>query len=231
MAVSIKFKPMDRELKILVDKALSPEIRQSLIARVAREGIAEGDAVNRAALGASPPHTETVDGRQGAPLESVNPDNGIIVARWEFLNEVVAWVNEELRRVSPVRSGRYRDSHVLLADGVEVEPPATGIVAKEWGFVSTVPYARKIEPGIPPGRAALSKQALKGVYLAVAADARQRFGNIAIIRFTLLDVNAPGSMLEAWASGKDHSHLGEAAGRRQRLKDRRNPAITITTRE
>jgi hypothetical protein len=53
-----------------------------------------------------------------------------------------------LRQHSPVLTGRYRASHVLFADGVAVDPEkATDTAANEWVFISTVPYARKIERG------------------------------------------------------------------------------------
>jgi hypothetical protein len=50
-------------------------------------------------------------------------------------------------------------------------------MASRYEFVSTVPYARKIERGLSP-------QAPDGVYQVVAVLAQKRFGNVARIRFS-----------------------------------------------
>lgn len=219
----VRFRPMDRELQVLVNEALSPKARQRLIAREAQKGIDEGDRINKAALGVVPPSEVNVDGRRSAPLDTVNPDRGVIMVRWQLISEAVDWIWLQLVEASPVLTGRYQREHALFADGVEVTAPSATKVAREWVFASTVPYARKIERG-------LSSQAPDGVYQAVAAMAIQRFGNVADIRFVWREIDAPGSMLNDWASGKDYSDRGRVGAARQQRKDIRQPAILIRYR-
>jgi hypothetical protein len=117
-----------------------------------------------------------VDGRKGAALESVKPD-GIIVTEFSLIDDVLEWIGDMLVKGSPVKTGRYSESHILFADGVEVEPGAALPEAEEYVYLNVQPYARKIERGLSP-------QAPDGVYEGVAAMARSRFSNIARIRFT-----------------------------------------------
>jgi len=126
-----------------------------------------------------PDHTTTVDGRREAAPESVRPD-GVIVFEFELVLEALSWIARELRQYSPTRSGHYAGSHILLADGIEVDagnPPP----AHSYEFVPTVLYAGKIERG-------LSSQAPDGVYQVVAALAARRFGNQARVDFTYASV-------------------------------------------
>ena len=86
---------------------------------------------------------------------------------------------------SPYLTGAYAASHKLYADGVETDAQNPK-PAERYVFLSTLPYARKIE-GIRKGgekKPGQSKQAPDGVYEGVAALARARFGNLAWIRFT-----------------------------------------------
>lgn len=166
-----------REIELLVSDALSPAARSAMIADAAREGLAEAQAVNRAALGRDTPHKAYVDGRQGAPFESVNPDRGVIAIEFDISIDVFDFIGRLLVLHSPVLTGAYQDSHQLYADGVAVERYDQATRAEEWVFLSPMPYARKIERG-------LSDQAPDGVYQAVAELARKRYGNIAAVKFT-----------------------------------------------
>jgi hypothetical protein len=78
------------------------------------------------------------------------------------------------------------------------------IDAREWVFVSVAPYARRIERG-------WSRQAPDGVYQAVAALARRRFGSLAMVQFTYRGVS------------------GLSFPKRRSAADMRPPAIVITT--
>jgi hypothetical protein len=97
---------------------------------------------------------------------------GGIIAEWDFLDDSLVWIRDELEKHSPYKSGRYQRSHKFFVDGVETDPDKpTAIKSVAW-FVSNVPYARKIE-----------RHKAAGVYQAVAKLASGRFGNIAKIRF------------------------------------------------
>lgn len=208
------------DVRLAVSRALSPERRQALIAAHAREGLRESQEINRAALGRVPPHETFVDGRKGAALASVDPDHGVIVFRFSLVTELFEWIEAMLILHSPVLKGDYAKSHAFFADGVEADPakPPQGDV---FVFLSTVPYARKIERG-------QSSQAPDGVYEGVAAMAARRFGNIARVRFGYRSF-----MDGALAGSAAISELRRQHGRRgasdiaKAERDNRQPAIIV----
>jgi len=176
MPVTIRLQPLTRDVDVLVG-GLDAEDASELLAAFAEEEIDDAKALNASILGKVPPYKVFVDGKLGAPLESVQP-TGVIVAEFEFVTEVLIWISQQLTTFSPVKSGLYKRSHELFADGRHVEQIDELIpIAEQYVFVNTVPYARKIERG-------LSSQAPDGVYQAVASLAQRRFGNIARSNFT-----------------------------------------------
>ena len=203
-------------------RATSLQARQQIAADAAQRILIDVTAKNRAALGREPLHRTMVDGREGATLESVNPDGGHIVFRFGLVRDVLAWIDAQLVTHSPVLSGRYSKAHAWLADGQSFElgqePPA----AKVFTVLSTVPYARKIERGE-------SKQAPNGVYEVVAVLAQRRFGNIASIGFEyrspLLDYAPGGANRESRAALRNQPER-LAAIRLERST--RVPAVTVT---
>jgi hypothetical protein len=218
--ITTKIEPFERDIRLMLDE-LSPEAASRQIASVARATINEADAINAAALGRKPPHRTFVDGREGAALESVSP-RGTIVAEWDLVEDMLEWIGTALVDASPILTGQYRDSHVIVVDGVALEIGQP--LPEGWGEVSimsTVPYARKIERG-------LSDQAPDGVYQGVAALARRRFGNIAKIRF---GYRTPlfGS-INTWAGSASAASWAAAHGRRRDAAEwlRRQPAIVLT---
>lgn len=190
MAISTKIESFDRDIELILAEELSPEAQSQTLARFAHEQIDEVRLQNAQAIGQVPDYEVIVDGRRGASLESVRPD-GVIVAEYDLLLEVFAWIGQQLISHSPVRSGRYAKSHVFFADGVEVEPSGAVPPAAEYVFINAQPYARKIENG-------LSAQSPDGVYDAVAAVANRRFGNIARVYFGYRSM--VGGAVGSWAS-------------------------------
>lgn len=176
MRISTKIEPISRDIRLLIDADLSPEAQSQVLAEYAAEEIAAAAETNRQVLGGEAAEkTVIVDGRVGAALETVRPD-GVIVAEFHLIADVIAWIGAQLVQASPVRSGRYQNSHVMFVDGREMPLGAEIDSAREVAFVNVQPYARKIERGA-------SAQAPEGVYMAVAELARRRFGNIARIFF------------------------------------------------
>lgn len=206
MAVRTRVDPIDQDIALIIREELSPKARSEVLARFAGEVIEEAKQTNRRALGAVPPYTVTVDGKEGAALTTVKPD-GLIVADFELIGETLAWIYTQLQMHSPVLSGRYAKSHELFADGVDTENPNNPPPASEYVFLNMQPYARKIERG-------QSSQAPDGVYQAVATLAQRRFGNVAKITFGYR--TAIGS--------------GLVGGRRGDRSNLRNPAIIVKLR-
>jgi hypothetical protein len=219
---------LERDVRVLFPDPLSDaNVRRSL-AQMAHQMLHDAQAQNQRVLGRIPPHKHWVDGREGAPFETVRPDGNIMV-EFELLEDVFTFIREMLEKTSPVgkpddprpdHPGKYKVSHEFSADFRVLGPDDPIPPAREYAFVSAVPYARKIERG-------LSNQAPDGVYEVVAAMANARFSNFAHIRFTY---RAPliGDV-HSWA---DTTKM-ESPYRRGEKRDtwlRRNPAIVIQHR-
>lgn len=190
MTITTKLDPVARSIQMLVDETLGPEARSRQLAAFAREEFERADAENRAATGRTVAHRTFVDGVEGRPLPTVTPD-GTVVFAWQLLDDLLAWIADELERASPKKSGRYAASHLLFADGIEVPASSPVPDAAEYAFLNAQPYARKIERG-------LSEAAPEGVYEAVALLARRRFGNIASVKFSFRSL--PSGAIGDWAA-------------------------------
>lgn len=208
MVIRTRIQPIQRDTQVMISEMLSPKARSAALANFAKEQLAEAQEHNHRIMGRVPPHETYVDRRRGAPLESVKPE-GTIVIEFDLLDDLFAWIGEQLVKHAPVLTGRFQRSFAFFADGVEIEPGAALNTAQEYVFLNTQPYARKIERG-------QSDQAPDGVFEAVAALAKKRFGNVVNIRFSYRTPIAAAS----------------GSGREKRAADRANrqPAIVITTR-
>jgi hypothetical protein len=177
MSVNFKFEPIDRDIAFLLSEELSPAAQSASLAAFAEEQRDDALSANTTALGSAPPYDTFVDGARSSHLEGVRP-NGVIVFEFELFVNMMGWIDLQLITHSPVRSGRYRRSHVLFADGVEVDQSGNAPLpdAREFVYLNMVPYARLIERG-------LSKQAPDGVYQGIALMAARRFGNLAAFKF------------------------------------------------
>lgn len=221
MRLSAKVETIDRDIVVRLVGDDADRSRQ--FADYAREALVEAQEANRRATGRVPTHETFVDGRRGAALETVKPD-GTIVFEFDLLNDLFEWIGLTLLQHSPVLSGRYQDSHLFFADGVQIEPGANLPAAQEYAFVNAQPYARKIERGQSP-------QAPEGVYEAVATLANRRFGNVARVRFSYRSL--PAGAVGDWA-GKTSMRANQNS--RNRPGDKRfewltrQPAIVITLR-
>jgi hypothetical protein len=210
-----------QDVQAFVNENLSPRARQMLMAEKAREVLAKAKAENKQAVGREVPYDQFVDGREGAPLDSINPNGGVIAFRFHLIGDVLEWIGEQLVLNSPVLTGAYRNSHIMLADGVEIDPDGEIPPAEEYLFVSTVPYARKIERG-------QSYQAPDGVYDVVADMAKRRFGNIANIKFTYRSLLLPYIALGGKKGGKTAPAAKRSAHHIE--TETRYPAIVVNPR-
>jgi hypothetical protein len=221
--ITTKLQPLSRELELAVRADLAPQERSKLIAQVAREDIAIIDRENDQAVGTDVAFDTFVDGSRGKALESVNPDQGTIAAVWRLQSDLI---EGNLESVAPAFSGSDRTLSRLACAvrrwccGRSGESADTA--ANEWVFISTVPYARKIERG-------QSSKAADGVYESVAAIARQRFGNLAQISFAFRSLSGSASDLGKWASQtRSGGRIRNEARRSDWLQ--RQPAIVIRMR-
>jgi hypothetical protein len=234
----VRLHAFSRDLKLLVERNLAPASRQKLIAEAARRALGQAQDQNARALGGEvPPHETFVDGRPGADLESVNPDRGEILFKFELASDIFQWIDEQLIIHSPVgdtpKSPEYNKSHVFFVDGEQADP-AGGAAGETFVFLNTTPYARKIERG-------LSDQTPDGVYEVVAVMAARRYGNIARITFGYRSFQAgtivynPGKFdLRKRLADQQGLTEAEAKAAASRIikaeRDSRQPAIIITIR-
>lgn len=222
MALSSKLDPFDLTRDVLVAAGLTPAGQARIFQQAARDELAKGQDRNRSALGYVPPHSTTVDQSRGATIESAKADS-TIVFEFQLIETALSVIGEMLVRHSPVRSGRFQDSWMLFADGVAVEPGKVPAAADEYVFLSSMPYARKIERGLSP-------QAPEGVADVVATLAKRRWGNIANIRFSFRAF--PAGAVGRWAQRPSARHLaqrvrgGSQASHTDWLV--RQPAVVIT---
>lgn len=220
MKLSMKLHTGDMRVILRGADALNPDERAKKFANMARQEINLVSRLNNAVVGHNVPYETFVDGVKSNDLRQVK-ETSRIVTEWEIKISVVEYIHDLLSRVGPIKSGRYRQSMVMFADGVRIEDPKRAANANTVLFVSTVPYARKIErgeKGYSPG----------AVYEAAAAMAKGRFSNIAQIRFTYAEPPTRDTMLDEWAMQNaflNESHEKKRAARY--AKNRRNPAIIV----
>ncbi len=220
MRIETKIEPIDRDIELIFAEELSPQTRSVKLAEFAREALAQAEQQNERVLGHVPPHETFVDGSPGRSVDTVAPD-GTIIFEFELLTDLFTWVHEQLVVHSPVLSGRYSKSHLFYADGAEIDINGQIPQASEYVFVNIQPYARKIERGESPS-------APEGVYEAVATLARQRFGNLARIRFEYRVPVGGITPLDAWTG---RTRQRQRTGRkRSSEQNQRQPAIVITVK-
>jgi hypothetical protein len=183
MALRVRIDPIEQVTAATLRADLSKPEQRLAAAEFARAGIEEAKAINQRILGRIPPYTTTVDGKRGAPLESVRPDGGQIITEFELIADVLRWIAQELAARSPELKGDYLRGHTVFADGVEIEVGGVIPAAEEYVFINYVPYARKIEIGRTQSGRAFLLQVPNRIYERTAADASRRFGNIAQVRF------------------------------------------------
>lgn len=182
MAVSFRADPIDRMTRTLL--AGLNEQRKVMAAQFAREEIARAEAINKVATGGEVKYTVSVDGRVGAPLESVNTSGGSIIAEFNLGTDVLRWIADKLKARSPSRTGRYIGAQIMLADGREVSPYGRVPPADEYTFVDTAPYAAKIEAGkTKSGRTFTISTSNARVYERTAREARSLFKDVADIQY------------------------------------------------
>jgi len=218
MAITTKIDPIGKDFLLSFVDEMTPEGRSRALASFAREQLAEAQKINQSSAGYVPGHDIFVDGVKGAVEESVRPD-GVIVYDFHLLREVLEWIEQKLLDSSPIKSGRYRKSHILLADGAEVQFFSSELPqAERYVFSNVQPYARKIERG-------LSRQTPAGVFQVVADMAKRRFGNIASIKFTYEGIIFGNTALEQWA--RRTKQRRRIAPKTTDAWNRRQPAIEV----
>lgn len=136
---------------------------------IARAGLAaflarQGDAAPAVEL--------IVDGHAAASEEEVKPF-GVIIYRFRRMRDVAMFALAEAVRLSPVRSGRYRDAWFAISNGAEIDLSALAQNTRDLWITNDVPYARKIHMrgarllNVPPGIVERLRQTVLRKYGAI----------------------------------------------------------------
>lgn len=215
-----------------------PATYESVLATVkkmTREQIAQTAIEQNAKVMATDPRPLTmvrhVDGVEGAPETAVK-DGGVIVYDYGRLDVVAEFALDTLRQLSPVDSGDYVRSHVIMINGVVVDnadnPNSRSLSSWREGDRITIsnlaPYTRKIEAG---------RQGYRRhghVYEKAAAMVNRRYGNLAHVTFTFEKAPRGGGSwgINAWAAQTGMSHKGHASDRSRLRWLLNQPTLVIT---
>lgn len=128
--------------------------------------------------------------------------------------DAVMWALAELFRRSPVKTGRYRQSHMVLINGQEAKGNlrAALVKVKAGDLVQVVnpqPYARKLEGATASKRTGRSRrrgssrQARGGVYRPVLRAMVQRWGKTVYVEFNYVKLNLGVKVWGAQGGGKN----------------------------
>lgn len=162
----------DREIK-LATQGLEPDQINAALAKFARRELAR--AISE---GASPQYDRFVNGREGAPEESVRAPGPItyVFTNWPL---VINAAIEELKKRTPRKSGRYQGSFIVIVGGQIVTDYASIKAGAEAIIVNFQPYTRKLDAGRAAGR-----RHFLGAYQAL----RRRFGDVFSVKNVYLNI-------------------------------------------
>lgn len=135
------FEAFDRELR-LATADLAPEEIGKALAEFAREELAKA-----LAEGASRNYRLYVNGREASSENEVIPP-GPIVYEFALWEPVISFALDRLRQRSPVRTGRFRASFVVLANQQLVTDFDQIDGRSEVIITNVQPYVRKAEAGV-----------------------------------------------------------------------------------
>lgn len=160
--------------------------------------------------------TVHVDGVKGAPETSVKA-GGVIVYDYARMDLVAEFALDTLRQLSPVDSGAYVRSHVLMLNGAVVENLHGWKPGDTISISNTEPYTRKIEIG-KKGFSARGH-----VYEKAERIVSRRFGNMANVWFVYRE--APPGAIHNWASMTKMHRYGSKSKRAEWLVNQ--PTLVI----
>jgi hypothetical protein len=218
----------------LASRSLAPMVRQRRAGEFALAAFQRAQLVNVNALGYLPAVIARVDGRVVtatlAALAAVKIANGLIEFEFKNTESVIRWIVARLRERSPRISGGYAEGHIVLADGVEIDPRGRIPQAAEYVIINREPYARKIEIGVTRSGRPFVVQVENRIYFRTMRDAAANFRSRAVsigFEYRALDASNVGTWSRT-PSARRHaarSRGGSRRGQSEWLK--RQPAIIV----
>lgn len=175
--------------------------------------------------------TVVVGSRPGVTVYANHPGNanlesvvlpGPIVALFDHRAAIAKMAVLELRAASPVVSGQYRDSHIILLNGAPVATlPPTLKASDEIVIVNPLPYARRVEIGKTTAGRDFVIQVPNRIYERTAKQKLiPRFRNVADIRFGYMPLTGAHTV-----KGKLPSHYAIGEGRRRKRQLRAGTSV------
>ncbi len=174
----------------------TPILGESIAKWVQRHTVGEAEKAVKTTKGFEGKEIVVItDGRPNRPPQDVRPFGRIEFRRRANMADAVLLALNELRKASPVLTGRYVSTHAVLINGAEITANIRQALLNvkptdRVQIVNPQPYARKIEGAKANkktgrgARKASSKQAKSGVYRKVHRLLLARFGRTMFIDFT-----------------------------------------------
>lgn len=169
-----RFTTFARDLQ-LATAGMQPAAINRALAQFAKDELAKAIAGGEA----SSIFTRYVNGREGAAEDSVEAP-GPIVYDFSYWQPIIAFALDFLQKRSPVLTGRYQSTHVVMLGSQVVSPTAEIGAGEEVQIVNTQPYARKIEVGH------MLMSMPDGVYQDALRAVRSQFGRVIDVRFRMV---------------------------------------------
>lgn len=161
-------------------------------------------------------------------LESVKLP-GPIIAIFDQRAAIVKMALQELRDASPIQSGLYRNSHIILLNGTQVETlPANLSATDQIVLTNPVPYARRVEIGKTKAGRDFTISVPNRIFERVTKNKLlPRFRNVADISFGYIELSGAYKI-----KGRLTSHYIAKGGARRRRRQQigksiQTPAIFI----
>lgn len=207
-------------------KSIGEFVRQATIStfhRELRESVDRDGFDNRPVV--------VTDGAPRKAPEAVKPFGKIVAVARPVMAEVVRWALTELQKRSPVRSGRYASSHIVMLNGVEIQGDIWAALnaVKEVDrvqIVNTQPYARKLEGATANKKTGRGKrkpssaQAKGGIYRPVLGALVGRYSKSMFFDYKLVKLSLG---VKVWGKvGGGHKRGGQYVGHENRKRVQRD---------
>lgn len=215
-----------------------PALKQSLGAWVKENTIAIAERELRLEVGRGFDARPVVitDGVPRRDYHTVKPFGRIEFARRANMADAVLWALDQLRRRSPVLTGRYVSTHTVLINGQQVTGDVRAALLNvgpvdRVQIVNPQPYARKIEGATASKRtgrkkrAAISRQARSGVYRVIHRAILQRYGRTLFADFKYVKLEGG---IKVWGDqGGGYRKDGSRRSVKRVQRDQVYPAISF----
>lgn len=169
-----RFSTFERDLQ-MATAGMAPEMIDRELAALAKSSLADAIASGEA----SPIYTQYMNGREGAPIDSVvAPGPALFV--FSYWQPIIQFTLDYLEKRSPRKSGDYIRSHVVMVGSQVMRPDAEFSAGEDITIVATTPYSRKIEAGH------MRMMVPSGVFQDARKAVQSQFGRVIDVRFRMI---------------------------------------------